>query len=186
MAFRAEGGHPASELRFGFGNQAAAQVVVPGGTVAMRGSADLVDDRSDGSLVVIDIKTGGPSRFREINKDPFVGGTKLQLPVYALAARARFGGPATPVSAHYWFVRKDRGRRIPVDLTPEVEQRYGEVVGTLVDGVAAGLFPPRAPESPTSPGCSALTATPTGWATASCARTGSASAEPPSCGRCWR
>lgn len=138
----------ASELSFGFGDQPAAQVIVPGGTVAMRGSADLVDDRSDGSLVVIDIKTGGPSRFLEINKDPFVGGTKLQLPVYALAARARLGGPTTPVSAHYWFVRKDRGRRIAVDLTPETEQAYGEVVGTLVAGVAAGLFPPRAPEQP--------------------------------------
>lgn len=137
----------ASELSFGFGDQPAARVVVPGGTVAMRGSADLVDDRSDGSLVVIDIKTGGPSRFLEINKDPFVGGTKLQLPVYAVAARARFGDPTTPVSAHYWFVRKKPGR-IAVNLTLETEQAYGEVVGTLVAGVAAGLFPPRAPEQP--------------------------------------
>lgn len=138
----------ASEVAFGFEGQPAARVVVPGGVVTMRGKADLVDDCPDGSLVVIDIKTGGPSRFLEISKDPFVGGTKLQLPVYALAARARFGDATTPVSAHYWFVRKDRGRRIAVNLSRETEQRYGEVVGTLVAGVAAGLFPPRAPEQP--------------------------------------
>jgi len=106
-------------------------------------------------------------------------GTKLQLPVYALAARARFGGLTTPVSAHYWFVRKKRGR-IAVDLTAENEQRYGEVISILADGIAAGLFPPRAPDQPDFAWVQCPFATPTARATASCGRTGSASETPPS------
>ena len=41
------------------------------------------------ALVVVDYKTGSPKRFQAISAaDPTAAGTKLQLPVYAHAARA--------------------------------------------------------------------------------------------------
>ena len=79
----------ASEMSFGLRGTAPVSLAVPRGTVLMRGSADQVDRRLDGTLIVTDIKTGSRSAFDKItDDDPFVEGTKLQLPVYALAARA--------------------------------------------------------------------------------------------------
>jgi len=138
----------ASELPFGMKGRPPVEVPIPGGRVLMRGSADRVDMGADGTVFVTDIKTGGRRRFEGITQDdPLVGGTKLQLPIYAYAARERFGGHATPVSAAYWFVRRDRGRLI-IELTPEVEQRYARTLSVIVRSIAAGLFPPKAPDKP--------------------------------------
>ncbi len=138
----------ASEMPFGIKGSPPIEIAVAGGRVLMQGSADKVDRGADGTLYVTDLKTGSQRSFKEITQDaPVVAGTKLQLPVYAYAARARFGAPDTPVHATYWFVRKDRGRR-GIDLTAEVEQTYAETVSVLVGSIARGLFPQRAPESP--------------------------------------
>ena len=110
-----------------------------------RGSADRVDRAGD-ALVVVDYKTGSARPFRKISEiDPTAGGTKLQLPVYAHAARAGLGMPAAAVSAEYWFLRKDRGIRIAVPLTPEVDQAFSAAVAAITDGIAGGLFPHRPP-----------------------------------------
>jgi hypothetical protein len=138
----------ASEMPFGLRGHGPVEVIVPRGTVLMRGSADRVDERADGTLIVTDIKTGSRRTFKKISEaDPFIEGTKLQLPVYALAARSRYGDGRKPVRAAYWFVRKDRGR-IELPLSSGVEQGYVETVSVLVDSIAAGLFPPKAPETP--------------------------------------
>jgi ATP-dependent helicase/nuclease subunit B len=76
-----------------------------------------------------------------------VGGTKLQLPVYAYAARARYGTASTPVTTSYWFVHKDRGR-IEIELTCEVQRQYADTLDIIVRSIAGGLFPPKAPEDP--------------------------------------
>jgi hypothetical protein len=57
------------------------------------------------------------------------------------------GEPSTPVEASYWFVRRG-GKRIPVPLTPEVEARYVDTLDVIVSSIAAGYFPPKAPEIP--------------------------------------
>ncbi|MFC6159354.1 PD-(D/E)XK nuclease family protein [Kribbella jiaozuonensis] len=137
----------ASELRFGFDGEPPVEIPVPSGRVLLRGSADKVDLGADGTIYVTDVKTGGFSRYEGIESDPVAGGTKLQLPVYAYAARARLGEPATPVEASYWFVRRG-GKRIPVPLTPEVEERYVDTLDVIVSSIAAGYFPPKAPEVP--------------------------------------
>lgn len=138
----------ASEMPFGLHGQAPVSVPIPGGRVLMRGSADKVDRGADGSLYVTDLKTGSNRLFKGITEaDPFVGGTKLQLPVYGYAARQRYGGATTPVHATYWFVRKDRGR-IGLDLTPDVEAGYADVLRVIVGSIARGLFPPKAPDQP--------------------------------------
>ncbi|TDW78017.1 ATP-dependent helicase/DNAse subunit B [Kribbella pratensis] len=137
----------ASELRFGFDSERPVEIPVPSGRVLLRGSADKVDLGADGTIYVTDVKTGGFSRYEGIESDPVAGGTKLQLPVYAYAARARLGEPSTPVEASYWFVRRG-GKRIPVPLTPEVEERYVDTLDVIVSSIAAGYFPPKAPEVP--------------------------------------
>jgi ATP-dependent helicase/nuclease subunit B len=137
----------ASELRFGTGGVAPVEVPVARGRVRLRGSADKVDLGRDGALSVSDLKTGRNDGFKPITQDtPFVQGTKLQLPVYALAARARFGTDTTPVAADYWFVRRTPGR-IRLELTGQVEIGFAAVLDTLVGSIAAGLFPAMAPET---------------------------------------
>jgi RecB family exonuclease len=136
----------ASELTFG--KDGADPVAVPlpdGGRVLMVGSADKVDRTRSGTLLVTDIKTGSKKRYQDISpEDPVVGGTRLQLPVYAHAARARFG--IREVRAQYWFVRKDRGKRVELPLDGHVEAEYGRTLQTLVTAIAAGLFPPKPPD----------------------------------------
>lgn len=136
----------ATELRFGLDGHPPVEVPIPSGRLLMRGSADKIDVGADGTVFITDLKTGSASRFDGIDDDPVVAGTKLQLPVYAYAARAALGSPTLPVEASYWFVRKDRGKRIPVHLTPAVEQRYAETLDVIVSSIAAGLFPAKAPE----------------------------------------
>ncbi len=136
----------ATELSFGLDGQPPVEVPVASGRVLLRGSADKIDVGGNGTVYVTDVKTGSASRFEGIDVDPVVAGTKLQLPVYAYAARAVLGNPELRVEASYWFVRKDRGRRVPVHLTPEVEDRYAHTLDVLVSSIAAGAFPAKAPE----------------------------------------
>ena len=136
----------ASELPFGLRGAEPVQLVLgEGGTVRFRGSADKVDEARDGTLLVTDIKSGSQRTFKGLKDDPVAHGEKLQLPVYAMAARAAHGTEGTPVRAMYWFVRRDRGR-IEVPLTPEVQEAYAATVGLLVSSMASGAFPQRAPE----------------------------------------
>lgn len=137
-----------SELAFGMKGYPPIEVAVPGGRIIMRGSADRLDQGADGTLYVTDIKTGSARKFKDITQeDPLVKGTKLQLPIYAYAARDRFGGPTTPVQAAYSFVRRDR-RRIAIQLTPQVERAYARTLSVIVRSISAGLFPPKAPDKP--------------------------------------
>jgi ATP-dependent helicase/nuclease subunit B len=139
----------ASELAFGLDGAPEVLIAVDGGELHLRGRADKVDQRRDGTLLVTDLKSGSASRFRNLSGDnPVEGGEKLQLPVYAHAARARFGDVNTPVEAMYWFVRKDRGTRVQVPLTDVVEQTYAETVGLIARSIANGVFPARAPAEP--------------------------------------
>jgi RecB family exonuclease len=135
-----------SELSFGKDGQPPVSIAVDGGVILMRGSADLVEQTRDGTLVVIDIKTGSTSKFRAMKTDQIAAGTKLQLPVYAEAARQLLGGHQA--EAAYWFVRQGKRDWIPVQLTDELQGRYVDAVGTLVTSIAGGMFPAKAPDGP--------------------------------------
>jgi RecB family exonuclease len=135
-----------SELAFGRDGEPPVALTVGRGTVLMRGSADKVDEARDGTLLVTDIKTGSKSTFAALNADPVVAGTKLQLPVYAVAARQLLGGDR--VEAAYWFVRQGKRGFISLPLDEHVESRYSDAVGTLVTAIALGLFPAKAPDGP--------------------------------------
>jgi len=136
-----------SELTFGMGSVAPIEVRLPDGrAVRFRGSADRVD-RAGEEIVVVDYKTGSNRKFKDIgDADPTVGGTKLQLPVYAYAARTALDAEDAPVSAEYWFLRKNRGERIELPLTPQVQAAYAATLAVIANGIAGGLFPHRPPE----------------------------------------
>jgi ATP-dependent helicase/nuclease subunit B len=136
-----------SELTFGMYGADPVEVPLPDGrTIRFRGSADRVD-RAAEAIVVVDYKTGSTRKFQGISADdPTGGGTKLQLPVYAHAARAELGASDTPVSAEYWFLRRDRGKRIELPLTEAVHQAHSAALTVIADGIAAGLFPHRPPK----------------------------------------
>jgi RecB family exonuclease len=139
----------ASELSFGIGGHPDVLIGVGRGELHFRGSADKVDQTSNGTLLVTDLKTGSARRFAGLSGDnPVEGGEKLQLPVYAHAARARYGNARTEVRAMYWFVHKNRGKRIEVPLTEAVERTYAETVDLIAGSMARGVFPPRAPAQP--------------------------------------
>lgn len=117
-----------------------------GRVLRMRGSADRVDVGGDGTLYVTDLKTGSIRRFEGIGEaDPTVRGSKLQLPIYAYAARVRLGRPDAPAVAQYWFFTADN-RRIQLDIDVPTAETYEETLRVIVDNLNAGHFPARAPD----------------------------------------
>jgi hypothetical protein len=145
---RATGTSPlAVELGFGF-DEGLAAVAVPlpdGRSLAVRGKVDRIDVGDDGHLVVLDHKTGRSDRFRKLGEDdPVVGGTKLQLPIYGLAARQHQGRPDAPVRAEYWFITARGGfERHGYDITDAVLEATRATLGEIVDGIEHGVFAPR-------------------------------------------
>ncbi len=140
-----------AELHFGPDDATPVEVRLPGGRqLQFKGSADRVDASDGGSLVVLDYKTGSKDAFRDIERgdDPTVGGTKLQLPIYGLAARNRVGGES--VEAAYWFVsQRGNFERISYPLDSPGLDRFEHVVEVITDGIEAGAFPGRPGEETT-------------------------------------
>jgi hypothetical protein len=57
------------------------------------------------------------------------------------------GDSQRPVEAWYWFVTaRGEYERVGYRLDERVEERFGEVLTVLVDGLAAGHYPARPPE----------------------------------------
>jgi RecB family exonuclease len=111
----------------------------PVGDVQLSGFVDRIDRSPDGRKAwVIDYKTGSSSPYEKADDgDPFAGGTKLQLPVYVLAAAG-----ADEVEALYWFVsRRAEFKRIPYEDTPENRQRFEATLQAIRAGQRAGAFP---------------------------------------------
>ncbi len=141
----------AAELSFGAGDGDDAPPVTvvldDGRSVAFQGSVDRVDRTSSGQLMVSDYKTGRQGRLSDLTRDPVAGGKLLQLPLYAMAAPDRFGGPR-PVHARYWLLSGERSAPcFHLVVTDDVEARFRQVVRLIADGVEDGCFPgvPGAP-----------------------------------------
>ncbi len=130
----------AVELVFGPPSGADVAVETSAGAVRFRGRIDRVDELAGGELAVVDYKSGKPFSTKDVG-DPLSGGERLQLPVYALAAKAAYGEDRE-VRAGYWFV----GAPTPPEwltLDGSVHDRLAEVVGALSEGIEAGRFPAR-------------------------------------------
>jgi ATP-dependent helicase/nuclease subunit B len=133
-------GHPIrAELAF----DDVAYPLPDGRSVFFRGAIDRIDRAPDGSLTVIDYKTGGTGSYQDLSaEDPHQGGSHLQLAVYATAAAQLLG--VSDVAAGYWFVTtKGRFAWVGYQVTPELRGEVGAVIATIVDGIRAGVFPAR-------------------------------------------
>jgi RecB family exonuclease len=137
----------AAELAFGFrdGLAAVAAQLPDGRTLSIRGKVDRIDRTADGTLLVVDYKSGSTRRFKDLSEqNPLVRGTKLQLPVYGLAGRQHEGRPDAPVRAEYWFVSAAGGfKPIGYEVTDEILAATTTVLGEIVDGIEGGVFPAR-------------------------------------------
>lgn len=117
-------------------------VALPDGRcVGFRGSIDRVDRTATGALIVIDYKSGSDGPYSGLTaEDPVLEGRRLQLPVYAAAARHAFDLDA-PVRAEYWFVGRGNDKRYGYDVDEGVEARFHDAVAAALDGIDAGCFP---------------------------------------------
>jgi RecB family exonuclease len=145
-----------AELAFGIPGSdlgPVALVLPDGRDVKFRGFADRVDLAADGTLYVVDYKTGKADGYKELSEDnPDARGQRLQLAVYGQAARLHANDPMAAVRAEYWFV-STRGRfeRVGYAVTPEVLEHVGATVGAMVEGIEAGVFPHHPTASSTTP-----------------------------------
>jgi len=108
------------------------------GGVRLRGFADRIDRTLDGRKAwVIDYKTGSDYGMKGTDKDPLLGGTKLQLPVYLAAA-----GDAEEATALYWYISRRAGfTRFGYEPDADKDARFEATLEAIVSGVRAGAFP---------------------------------------------
>lgn len=152
--YRASTGAEPVAVELDFGSQEETAVAVDarsGRTVRFRGRIDRVDRHPGGSVAVIDYKSGAVPEVAA-GDDPLAGGTRLQLPVYALAAR-RGDEPTARTRAGYWSLSKRSG---PVlrDVDDELLEGFRAVVSDMVDAIEGGQFPanPGKPDGDSSRG----------------------------------
>ena len=128
----------AQELEVGVDRPAV--VTLPSGrALPVRGLVDRVDRRPDGSLALVDYKTGS---HRPVHKDDLLAaGTRLQLALYAVAAEQHLGAPVATVE--YRYVRADRNK-VEELSAPDHVAALGPVLEHLVDTVEHGQFLPGA------------------------------------------
>jgi hypothetical protein len=128
-------------------------IVLPDGRLLrFRGKADRVDKADDGSLHIVDYKTGKSDRYRGLSEDdPDKRGTKLQLAVYGAAARLHDRNPTAKAISEYWFVSsKGAFKRVGYPVTDAVLERVCTTLQTIVDGIEAGVFPSHPTETSSS------------------------------------
>lgn len=123
-----------------FGEDPEIALDLPDGTVLrFRGKVDRVDRHEDGTVRVVDYKSGRRDKFKAITPaDPTAGGTKFQLPVYGLFARSL--GEGADVRSEYWFLGAP-GEPVGYDLTDDVVDALRNTAHGIVTALRAGVFP---------------------------------------------
>ena len=130
-----------TEHRFGFEGPPVTLDLPDGDQVSFRGLIDRVDvDSGLSRAMVVDYKTGSANPYRGMSEDPLGSGTRLQLPVYALAVRSALL-PDAEVEAEYWFVSTQGGFQRETVQLADVEVDFRATVQTVVQGIRNGVFP---------------------------------------------
>ena len=91
-------------------------------------------------------RAAGQTSYQGLSIDnPLLDGQRLQLPIYAHAARSLLGEDRdVPVESSYWFVKEPKNPRgYLVDLS--VEEALDRALVAIVDGIEGGMFVARAP-----------------------------------------
>ncbi len=130
----------AVEYAFGTPSAPGPVVEIGGRKIAFRGAVDRIDRTPSGAVEVVDYKSGNVRPYRRDRENPIGRGRHLQLPVYALAARAAFD--ADGVRAVYRFIGDDP-TEIEFRLDPTGSAQFTRALGVLVGAIDAGAFPYR-------------------------------------------
>ena len=135
------------EARFGMG-QPALLLQTENGEIRLHGYIDRVDRGPDGRLRVVDYKAGGsPISPRHLEE-----GRRLQLPLYALAARDALGLGRVS-GGFYWHIGRAEASSLKLESYPGgVEAAFTQAVehaSAYVRDIRAGKFQPHPP----SDGC---------------------------------
>ncbi|MCD4672555.1 MAG: exodeoxyribonuclease V subunit gamma [Anaerolineaceae bacterium] len=139
----------AYEEKFGLGGALSLEINLGGENLKIRGVIDRVDRNGKGQLRVIDYKTGGS----HLAASDLKNGYRLQLPIYAMAARDALG-LGIPVDGMYWkILAAEAGSlklaRFSTESTNGVEAAI-EVVQEhllrIITGIHSAEFPPQSPE----------------------------------------
>ena len=143
------------ERKFGYSDGIKVQVPIAIGSgetvdLSLRGRIDRMDF-SPGqpyAMAVIDYKTGSPSGYSGLRKDPVDSGSNLQMAIYMLAART-LHPDADPkyIRGAFWFPFEPgvQGMIVPKDEIAwlELEPRLRDVLATITSGIVSGSFPVR-------------------------------------------
>jgi ATP-dependent helicase/DNAse subunit B len=137
------------EKGFGMRENPALEIDLGDEVLRLKGLIDRIDVNSKGELRVLDYKTGGSHLAQSDLKD----GRRLQLPLYALAARdvLRLG---TPVDGIYWEINAARSgglklAKFRTEAGQGPEAAYSVVIEHLrriLTGIRAADFAPIAPK----------------------------------------
>ena len=126
------------ELAFGRGETPGPFTLPDGRILLTHGRADRVDEMPDGSLRVIDYKTGKSTMYgRRPKAGAFNGGRQLQPAIYVAAVSALENAP---VSSFEYRFPTERGGNDIVAYTRDELARVGDIVGSLLAHVRAGDF----------------------------------------------
>jgi ATP-dependent helicase/nuclease subunit B len=131
------------EARFGMG-QPSLVLQTEAGEVRLHGYIDRLDTAPDGSLRVIDYKSGGTT----ISAAHLESGRRLQLPIYALAAQEALGlGKVS--SGFYWHIQSVKASSLKLEkFESGVDAAFETAVshvGKHVKRIRAGHFEPKPP-----------------------------------------
>ena len=126
------------ELTFGRRSEAPFVLELDSGSVRLSGAIDRVDRLSDGSLRIVDYKTGSSFAYRD-RKAPYRGGRRLQHVLYAAVASRLLDAEVAGVEYHFPTYREhqNRARFRGSDLREGLQ-----VVDELLDLAASGHFHP--------------------------------------------
>src|SRR5690606_28163174 len=83
-----------------FGEDAPIRIDLPSGALRIRGKIDRVDRMPDGTLAVVDYKTGSTFRFERAN-GVYDSGRRLQHAFYSTGAESLHDGTVTSVEYHF-------------------------------------------------------------------------------------
>jgi len=131
------------EARFGMG-QPSLVLQTEMGEVRLHGYIDRLDAAPDGSLRVVDYKSGGTT----ISAAHLKNGRRLQLPIYALAAQEALG-LGNVSSGFYWHIQSARASSLRLEkfeggVNAAFETAVSHV-GKHVTNIRAGHFEPKPP-----------------------------------------
>ena len=132
------------EPRFGMGNPSLVlQTEI--GEVRLHGYIDRVDADCDGRLRIIDYKAGSAA----ISPRHLEEGRRLQLPIYALAARDALG-LGEVAAGFYWHIQKAEASSLKLEKYPGGVSAAFDVavqhVGAHVKNIREGRFMPQPPK----------------------------------------